>query len=50
MDHCNSNDLFPDFQSAYCQNFSTETSLINITNDMLWGMENQDVTTMLILD
>ena len=50
MDHCNSNDLLPDFQSAYCQNYSTETSLINITNDILWGMENQEVKMMLILN
>ena len=50
MDHCNSHDLLPDFQSAYHQNYSTETSLINITNDILWGMENQEVTMMLILD
>ena len=50
MDHCNSNDLLLDFHSAYCQNYSTETSLINITNDILWGMENQEVTMMLMLD
>ena len=50
LDHCNTNDLLPDFQSAYHQYYSTETSLINITNDILWGMENQEVTTMLILD
>ena len=36
MDHCNSNDLLPDFQSAYHQHYSTETSLINMTNDILW--------------
>ena len=23
---------------------------LNITNDILWGMENQEITTMLILD
>ena len=50
LDHCNNNNLLPDFQSAYHQHYSTETSLINITNDILWGMENQEVTTMLILD
>ena len=32
------------------KNYSTETSLINITNHMPWGMENQEVTMMLILD
>ena len=50
LDHCNTNDLLADFQSAYHQYYSTETSLINITNDILWGMENQEVTMMLILD
>ena len=50
LDDCNTNDLLPDFQSAFHQHYSTETSLINITNDILWGMENQEVMMMLILD
>ena len=50
LDHCNNNNLLPDFQSGYCQYYSTETSLININNDILWGMKNQEVTMMLILD
>ena len=50
LDHCNTNNLLPDFQLAYHQYYSIETSLINITNDILWGMENQEVTTMLLLD
>ena len=50
LDHCNTNNVLPDFQLAYHQYYSTETSLINITNDISWGMENQEVTTMLILD
>ena len=50
LDHCNNKNLIPDFQSAYHQYYSTETSLINITNDILWGIENQEVTTMLISD
>ena len=45
MDYCNSNDLLPDFQLAYHQNYST-----NITNDILWGMETQEVRTKFILD
>ena len=48
--HCNNNNLLPNFQSAYHQYYSTKTSLINITNDILWGMENQEVTMMLILN
>ena len=50
LDHCNNNNLLPDFLSAYHQHYSTETSLINITNDIFWDMENLEVTTMLILD
>ena len=50
MDHCPLHNLLPDFHSAYQKNYSTETSLLSITNDILWGMENQEITTMLILD
>ena len=50
MDHCLQHDLLPDFQCAYWKNYSTETSLLNITNDMLWGMENEEITTILILN
>ena len=50
MDHCLQHNLLPYFQSAYWENYSTETSLLNITNDILWGMENQEITTMFILD
>ena len=37
MDHCLQHNLLPDFQSAYWKNYSTETSLLNITNDILCG-------------
>ena len=50
MDHCLQYNILPDFQSAYWKNYSRETSLQNTTNDILWGMENQEITTMLILD
>ena len=50
LDQCNNNNLLPDFQLAYCQYCSIETSLVNITNDILWGMQNQEVTKMVILD
>ena len=43
-------DLLPDFQSAYCANYSTETSLARMTNDILWAMEEQHITMMVILD
>ena len=50
MDHCVQHNLLPDFQAAYWKKYSMKTSLLNITNDLLWGMENQEITTMLIFD
>ena len=50
IDHCDSNNLLPDFQSAYRKNYSTETSLIKIKNDILWAMENQRAMIMILLD
>ena len=48
--HCNNHNVLPDFQSAYRKHHSCETSLLKFTNDILWGMENQQVTSMIILD
>ena len=39
LKHCDNNCLLPDFQSAYQANYSTETSLVKMTNDILWAME-----------
>ena len=40
-DHCDTYNLLPEYQSAYRKNFSYETSLLKLTNDTLWGMENK---------
>ena len=48
--HCENHKLLPDFQSAYRKNYSTETSLIRLTNDILWSMEKQHLTSLAILD
>ena len=32
--HCNTYDLLPDYQSAYCENYSCETCLLQLTNDI----------------
>ena len=32
------------------KNFSCKTSLLKLTNDTLWGMENKNITTVIILD
>ena len=48
--HCNTNKLLPDYQSAYRKNYSTETSLIKLVNDILWAMERQEVRALTTLD
>ena len=49
-DHCAKYDLMPDYQSRYCTNYSNKTSLVKLTNDLLWGMEYQEVMTLTVLD
>ena len=50
ISHCNTNNLMPDFQSAYRENYSMETSLIKMCNDILWSMEKQEITMVIILN
>ena len=37
--HCANHRLIPDYQSAYHANYSCETALLKIVNDILWTME-----------
>ena len=48
--HCNKNRLLPTYQSAYMRNHNYETSLVKLVDDILWGMEDQLVTSVVILD
>ena len=49
MKYCNENSLLPEYQSAYRKELSSKTSLVKLVNDILWGMENQLVTAVVIL-
>ena len=40
----------PCYQSAYWQHYSCETSLSKLTNDIVWSMEDQNMTAVLALD
>ena len=42
--------LYPEFQSAYRKNHSTETALVRVTNDILMKMNTQEVTLLVMLD
>ena len=48
--HCREHHLLPDFQSTYRKGYSTETSLIKMTNDIFWSMERKQVTAVIVLD
>ena len=50
LKHCENHNLLPDFQSAYQKHYIMETSLIRLTNNILWSMERQHITSLVILD
>ena len=48
--HCEEFNLQPDYQSAYREHYSCETAVLKISNDVLWAMEQQEVTSLVALD
>ena len=48
--HCSRYKLLPDYQSAYRENYSCETALIKLTDDLLNAMEHQKVTALVAID
>ena len=49
-EHCKLHKLVPDYQSAYQNGYSCKTAIIRLMNDILWAMENQNVTAVMALD
>ena len=45
-----SNDLYRAHQSAYRSGHSTETALLKIMDDLLWAMDNQQCSLLVLLD
>ena len=48
--HLNDNNLLPSSQSAYRKNFSTETSLLSLTNKVLQNLDKGRCTLLVTLD
>ena len=48
--HMTTHSLYPEFQSSYRKNHSTETALVRVTNDILMKMNTQEVTLLVMLD
>ena len=42
--------LMPGYQLAYRKNFSCETAIVKITNDILWSMESKKITSLTCID
>ena len=48
--HWDENRLLPTYQSEYRRNHSCKTSLVKLVDDILWDMQEQLVTSVVILD
>ena len=48
--YCNSQNLIPQYQSAYRANYSCETSLLRLLDDALWNRECGKVTILTAMD
>ena len=47
--HCDDNNLLPEYQSAYRKNYSCETAMVKLMDDILWSMETQEVTAVVAM-
>ena len=48
--HCNENSLLPNYQSACRKNYSCETALVKLFDDLLWSMEKQKVNLLVAIN
>ena len=48
--HCDTYELMPDYQSAYRRDYSCETALVKLVNDILWNFERQNITALVAVD
>ena len=49
IQHCNDQNLIPDYQSAYRSGYSTETALVKITNNILWSFKKQLAPVLVVM-
>ena len=48
--HCDNFNLQPDYNSAYRENYSCETAILRISNDILWAFEKQSIISLVAID
>ena len=49
-EYCNVHALLPDYQLAYRVNYSCDTSVTHVFNNILWAMEWQEICSMCLCD
>ena len=49
-DHCNRNNLMPDYVSVYRLGYSTETVLLRLSDEILQNMDKQCITALVAVD
>ena len=49
-EHAKKDDLLPEYQSAYTENYFCETALIKLENYVLWSMEKQQCVLVFVID
>ena len=47
---CEEFNLQPDYQSAYRENYSCKTAVLSISDNILWAMEHQRITSLIAID
>ena len=48
--HCDKHNILLDYQSAYWENYNMETTLLKLTNDILWVIERQEIMAVTHID
>ena len=48
--HCEHHNIIPDYQLAYRANYSCETALVMLVNDVLWFYENQEAMQIIAIN
>ena len=48
--HCTENDLLLGYQLVYKEYFPCKTALVKLMDDILWNMERQELTALVVID
>ena len=49
-EHCKGKAPTPDYQSSYRENYSCETAVVKLVNDLLWSVEGGCATSFIAID